>query len=380
MDKNQKVFGTYVFLSTFSRNLIEVFIPVILYKFGYTIREVLIYYLIANVGSLILSYPFVKLSKRFNNKILAIVGIIAFSLLQILLNYMVHSTVYLAIIAILFAVYRRGYWISRRFYNLKVLKKDNISTTYSLISIINQIGVIISAYCGALVLDYVSLNTLTIIAIVLFLLSIIPLYILDFKHENNEVKLEPIKNIRMIPKRNLYLFGSYELINVVKFLFPLYLFIYVKNTYQTIGLVNLITNLALILFTYLFGRTLDKSKKNFLTFSIIFTVLVYVAKVNTIGYVLLIISFIEGIALKMYELSISKEFYTLSKKFEYSNYNLIYELIQNFSRSIIVLILFMCNDNFKMMIYVTLVFIIIGAFMKFKQLEVEDYKVEKSEG
>ena len=80
MNKNQKVFGLYVFLSTFSRNLIEVFIPVILYKFGYTIREVLFYYLIANVGSLLLSYPFVKLSKRYSNKILALLGIIAFSI------------------------------------------------------------------------------------------------------------------------------------------------------------------------------------------------------------------------------------------------------------------------------------------------------------
>ena len=59
MDNNQKKFGIYVFLSTFSRNLIEVFIPIILYKFGFDIKEVLFYYLLANVISLIISYPFV---------------------------------------------------------------------------------------------------------------------------------------------------------------------------------------------------------------------------------------------------------------------------------------------------------------------------------
>ena len=46
MDNNQKKFGIYVFLSTFSRNLIEVFIPVILYKFGYELKEVIIYFYI----------------------------------------------------------------------------------------------------------------------------------------------------------------------------------------------------------------------------------------------------------------------------------------------------------------------------------------------
>lgn len=376
MNTNQKKFGIYVFLSTFSRNLIEVFIPVILYKFGYDLKEVVFYYLIANVFSLLISYPCVAFSKRFNNKILSIIGIFAFLVLQILLNYMVHSITYLLILAVCYAIYRRGYWISRRYYNLKVVKKDKISSTYSIISIINQVGVIISAYCGSLILDFVSLKVLTIIAIILFLISVIPLYKLKFKHENSDVKLEPIKNMKKIPKSNLYLFGSYELINVLKFLFPLYLYIYVKDTYQTIGILNLITNVALILFTYLYGKKLDKTPKNFLTFSILFTVIIYIFKASTINYVLLIISFLEGIATKMYELSISKEFYTLSKKFEYSNYNLIYEIIQNSFRSGIVLVMIIFGINLKIMIYITLFFILIGAFLKFKQIGIEDYKVE----
>ena len=69
---------------------------------------------------------------------------------------MTYSIYYLLIIATLYAIYRRGYWISRRYYTLKVIKKDNISSTYSILSIINQIGVIISAYLGSIVLDYIS--------------------------------------------------------------------------------------------------------------------------------------------------------------------------------------------------------------------------------
>ena len=109
MNTNQKKFGIYVFLSTFSRNLIEVFIPVILYKFGYDLKEVVFYYLIANVFSLLISYPCVAFSKRFNNKILSIIGIFAFLVLQILLNYMVHSITYLLILAVCYAIYRRGW-------------------------------------------------------------------------------------------------------------------------------------------------------------------------------------------------------------------------------------------------------------------------------
>lgn len=366
MNSNQKKFGIYVFLSTFSRNLIEVFIPVILYKFGYTIKEVLLYYLIVNVTSLILTYPFVYLSKKFNNKILAIIGIIAFVLVQISLNFLTYSYMYLFIIAVFYAIYRRGYWISRRYYNLKIIKNYNISKIYSIISIINQVGVIISAYFGSLILDYISLKLLTIFAIVLFILSIVPLYTLKFEHEKTNVKLELINNVRKIPKSNIYLFGSYELINIVKFLIPLYIFIYVKDKYQVIGIVNLITNFALITFTYLYGKKLDNSNNNFLKLAIFLTVLIYILKVNSNGLNLLIISFIEGIIIKMYELSINKEFYTFSKKFEYYNYNLIYELTQNFFRSVVTLLLFVINIDIKFMVYITLGFVFIGIFLKFQ--------------
>lgn len=282
---------------------------------------------------------------------------------------MTRSLLYLLVIATLYAIYRRGYWISRRYYNLKVIKKEKISTVYSIISIINQIGVIVSAYCGSIILDLISLKMLTTIAIILFLTSIIPLYLLKFKHENTSEELKLIDTFKQIPKSNIYLFGSYELLNVIKFLIPLYLFIYVKNTYQTIGIVNLITNFSLITFTYLFGKKLDKSKNNYLTIAILLTVITYILKVNSVGYELLIVCIIEGIIVKMYELSINKEFYTLSKKFEYNNYNLMYEITQNSFRSLIVLILMIFNQNLKVMVYITLIFITIGAFFNFKQKE-----------
>ena len=355
MDSNQKKFGLYVFLSTFSRNLIEVFIPVILYKFGYSLKEVIFYYLLTNVFSLVLTYPIIYLSNRFNNKILSIIGIISFVLLQISLNFIRHSYIYLILLALFFALYRRGYWISRRYYNLEVIKKDKISTTYSIISILNQI----------------SIRILTIIAIALFAISIIPLLLLNFEHEKNTYKLSLKQTIKEVPTSDIYLFGSYELINVVKFLIPLYLFIYVKNNYQTIGVVNLITNISIIIFTFMFGKKLDKSNKNYLIFAIILTTFIYVLKINTFGIILLIVSFFEGIIIKMYELSISKNFYTLSKKFEYYNYNLLYEFTQNLFRSIVVFLLFISNFNIKNMVYITLLFIFIGVFLQRRNTEVD---------
>ena len=376
MDSNQQKFGIYVFLSTLSRSLIEVFIPVILYKFGYSIKEVLLYYLIVNLVSLFITYPSIYISNKYNNKILSIVGITSFIALQVALNYMVRSIAYLVLIAVLFAFYRRGYWISRRYYNLEIIKDKNIATSYSIIMILNQLAVVVSGYIGSLILDFVSLRVLTIIAIILFALCLIPINMMKFEHEKKQYNLDLKDTIKSIPKSDIYLFGSYELNNVIKFLIPLYIVIYVKDTYQTIGLVTLITNLALLIFTFLFGKKLDKSKSNYLKIAILLTVAIYILKVNSIGFALFIVSFIEGFVSKMYELSINKEFYTLSKQFEYYNYNLMYEITQNLFRSILVFILYITNLDIRNMIYVSLAFVLFGIFLKFKP-KIEEEKYEK---
>ena len=373
MTGNRKKFELYVFLSTFSRNLIEVFIPVILYKYGYELKEVVLYFLLTNAFSLVLSYPLIKLSKKFNNKILTLIGIVSFVIVQIMLAYIVNSIWYIISLAFIYAMYRRGYWISRRYYNLNVMEKEKIGTTFSIISIVNNLGVILASYIGAVMLDYLDVIAVTIISIVIFLFSIIPLSLMKFKHEKDEIRFEVVKTLKEIPFRNLYLFGSYELLNVVKFMFALYIFIYVKDTYTTVGFFTLITNLSVLVFSYLYGKKIDESK-NLLKLSIVLVVLTYILKANSTYIVLAIVSFLEGIFTKMHEISISKEFYALSKKFEYNNYNLVYELIQNGFRTFSLLVIYLLNIDLKISIYWLLLIMFLGAFMNFKQIDKRDYK------
>lgn len=373
MDTNQKEFNRYVFLSTFARNLIEVFIPIILFKFGYSLKEVILYYLLVNFFSFLISYPCVLFSKRFDNRLLSFVGIMSFMLVQLLLNKIYYSYLYIILLSFLYALYRKGYWIARRYYNLKIMRKENISKTYSIISVLNQIGVLLASYIGSLLLDFVSVKVLTFLSVSLFGISLFCLYKLKFEHEKNDVKINPFKLFKQIPKKNIYLFASYELLNVVKFLFSLYLFIYVKNNYQTIGLFNLITNVATIIFVYIYGKSINKDK-NYLKGSILLTVVVFLLKANVTNIFLVLITFLEGVFTKMYELSINKEFYVLSKKYEYYNYNLLYEMSLNFLRSFVLLIMYLFINDLKVMIYITLLFFVIGLLINFEKSNLKDFK------
>jgi MFS family permease len=377
MVENQKKFNLYVFISTFARALIETFIPLLLFKFGYNLKEVVFYFLVYNLIELVISYPLVYLATKKGNKLLAIFGFIGFVLTQIMLNRMYIGLSYLIIIATLYAIYRTGYWLSRRYFNLKVIQKKNISSTYSIVTIVNQVALIFAGYIGSLILDFIGTNVLTIIAIVLYVISIIPLFMFKFEHDetNTDVKIELFKTLKEVSFNNIYVFGSYEILNVLKFFFTLYLFIYVKNTYQTVGLFNLITNLSVMIFAFYYGKKTD-GKKNYLKLSIILTCLVYILKANVVSVLLVVISLLEGIAIKMYEISMNKEMYSLSKKFEYNNYNLMYEIVCKVFRAIVLVICYFFINDLKVMIYVSVGVILLGLFINVKSIKKKDFEFE----
>jgi len=365
MEKNKKLFNKYVFLSTFARSLIELFIGTILFKAGFDLKHVIFYYLFVNIFSFILAFPCIYIAKKHSNKILTILGIIAFILVQVTLNYIQLNVWFLILLAFLYAFYRRSYWMSRRYYTLQVIDKNNTSKEYSFVSILNQLALLLSSYVGSLLLEYININIITCLSIMLLLVGLYCVYRMDFEGEINKTKIDVLETLRITPISSIITIGCYELQNVITFLIPLYVIIYVKNTYTAVGIINLLAQLATIVFLYIYGLLINKDK-NYLKLSIIFLVVFKLLQVNTYGVVLFIITFISGLGTKMYEQSFNKELLILSKNYEFHNFNLLYECTQNIFRIITVAILFFFISDVKIMIYVVLGIITLPLLVKFK--------------
>ncbi len=365
MQENRKLLNRYVFLSTFARSLIELFIGTILFKAGFDLKHVIFYYLFVNIFSFILAFPCIYIAKRHSNKILTIIGILAFILVQVVLNYVQLEVWYLLLLSLLYALYRRAYWMSRRYYTLQVIDKNNASKEYSFVSILNQLALLLSSYVGSLLLEYISINVITYISIMLLLVGLYCIYKMDFEYEINKVKLNIIETYRITPISSIITIGCYELQNVITFLLPLYIVIYVKNTYTAVGIINLLAQFATIVCVYAYGLLINNDK-NYLKFSILFLLIFKVLQVNTYGIILFVITFISGLGTKMYEQSFNKELLILSKNYEFHNFNLFYECMQNIFRIITVAICYFFINDVKVMIYVTLALIAIPLLFKFK--------------
>ena len=378
LSKNAKNFDTYIISSTFARAIVDVFIPVIMFKSGYSVHYCILYYLVMNLCSLFMSGPLSHIAKRFGNKVLAVASIFFFIALQFLLLKLDGSLPILYLVSFVYAGYKRCYWISRRFYTLHIIHKHNVGKVYAIISILHQLSVMAATYMSALLLDGLNQYLLIGISVTILLLSLIPLFRIDMKHERNGAKIELRKTLSKIPPSDMLHFGIYELWNVMKFIFPIYVAIYVKDSYQAVGIVSIVTDLAIIVFSYLFGKRLDSSNRDFLQLSIFLVILTYAAKTTTTYGILLVVSFLEGFTTKMFEISLNRDLHLLSKKFEYDNYNLAYELAEDFIRTLASLLIFILPLDLKGDIFLVCALMFAGCFFKFKIPKIEEYDADSA--
>ncbi len=349
--KDQIKFNIFSFISTFARSLIEIFISLYLFKNGFNIRSILLFYLFENFFALFFSYIFVIIGEKYKYSIVMYIGIFSFIVLQIILNNITNSISYIFLIALLYSIYRRGYWVSRRFYITNIMPQKNTSEIFSILMIVSELSSIFAGYVGAFLLDDLNMLTLTIISSVLLFISVIPLIKINYKSTNTKIEL--IKHLKTYDKRNYIAFSLYELTNLLAFIFPIYIAINIHNSYVLAGSINAISNIAIIVFIIIYGKLIKK--KNYFFISSLLFIIISITKLFLLNYFILVIYFIEGIIKKMQNQSVNKIYFENRNGMDPTHYNLIYQIIESFIRSIVVIPLLFMNNIEYMIIFVLII-------------------------
>ena len=361
--KDQIKFNTFSFISTFARSLIELFIALFLFKNGFSIKEVLVFYLLENFFAIFISYFFVKIGEKFKYSTVMYLGIIAFISLQVIINNLVNSYWYLILISFVYSIYRRGYWVSRRYYITNIMPQRNSSDKFSIIVVVSELASIIAGYIGGYLLDDLNVFILTIISSILLVISVIPLITIKTKKENTKIEL--IKNLKTYDKRNYLAFSLYEITNILTFLFPIYIALYIKDTYIMAGYINAISNIAIIIFILIYGKLIKK--RNYFVISSILFIIITLSKLFFINYFILIFYFLEGIIKKMQNQSVNKIYFENRNGMDLVHYNLIYQIIESVIRVLVTIPLLFVGDVRIMIVIVMIVIsieLIIYAIMK----------------
>lgn len=356
---NIKKYNIFIMLSTIARNIVEVFSSVLLYKMGYTLKEILLFFTILYFIGGIISVIVIYFTKYINAKYILILSSIIFSISFYYMSIMDKTINNLIIFSIIYGVGCYSYHSLRHYFAIKSIDKDKKKNIGSIL-IFSNIGLIIAPLLVGYITKKLSLIVLAIIVIILSILAIIPLFRLDIKESNIPIKYQKIE-------RNKLLFFILEQAKVINLsLQPLYLYLFINNKIEYVGIFNAIMGVSACIFIYLFVRKIDDNKY-FKYLNMLFC-LILLLKLNiTNKYLILLVGFFEGLGIKMFEIVSAENIYNINKSTNIKGYLILVEVIFCLTRSLLCLIGYFIND-IRIILYLSIGLIFIISFIKRKEI------------
>ena len=336
--KNLKKYNTYMFISTFTRNIIDIYSVIYLYQKYNNIRVVLGIYIIIYFLGAFISTISIKISNKIGSKYILILS----SIITSITFYLIHKTNNKILISIFLSLSIFTYHPLKHYYGIKLLKdKQKIGNTI----ILTYIASILSSYFAIKKINYIYLILITIISIIPSLL---------IKKETQEKIIYP----KEIPKNKIIFFVFDQTKILFLLLEPLYLYI-ISNNLKYVGIFNIIIAISSIIFIYIFVNKHD-IEKYYKIINIIF-VIILLLKLNIHNQtILLLVAILEGIGIKTNEVISTMNLY--QNKENSIGYLIVSEIIFCLVRTLVLLIIFILKLTLKQMMYILLIGIFILSF------------------
>lgn len=359
-----KKYNIFIFITSFAKLLVEIFIPLILYNMSFTIKEIILF--------LILKYSFCLLfipvgyfiGKKYSVSTLMILSSIIFSITYIYLSQINKNLTSLIILSILYSSYLMFYWLGRHMYGLSIIEDKKTTDNVSLYNIFTILGGLFSPFIGSYIIEKTNTLTLSTIVLVLMIISIIPLT------KIKKIKLNPNTQIKHIiksfPKTN-YIFNTLDQLRYILYtVLPLWIYINIKSKYSYIGILNIITGLGSIIYIYLLSKKMDKNKKDYLSLSLLIMGIIYLLKITiTSNLAYLIITLFEGITKSSLDTITLRNTYVYQKNYCITSYIIFTEIINNIARTLFLIIFYIFNVPLKTMLLICILGIFLNVFVKY---------------
>lgn len=359
-----KKYNIFIFITSFAKLLVEIFIPLILYNMSFTIKEIILF--------LILKYSFCLLfipvgyfiGKKYSVSTLMILSSIIFSITYIYLSQINKNLTSLIILSILYSSYLMFYWLGRHMYGLSIIEDKKTTDNVSLYNIFIILGGLFSPFIGSYIIEKTSTLTLSTIVLVLMIISIIPLTKIKKLKLNSNTQIKHI--IKSFPKTN-YIFNTLDQLRYILYtVLPLWIYINIKSKYSYIGILNIITGLGSIIYIYLLSKKMDKNKKDYLSLSLLIMGIIYFLKITiTSNLAYLIITLFEGITKSSLDTITLRNTYVYQKNYCITSYIIFTEIINNIARTLFLIIFYIFNVPLKTMLLICILGIFLNVFVKY---------------
>ena len=221
----------------------------------------------------------------------------------------------LIIFSIIYGVGCYSYHSLRHYFAIKAID-DNNRNEIGNILIYSNIGVIIASLVLSYIQSKLSTFVLALVVIALSIIAVIPLFKLDIKEDNRNIKYQKLPKNKILEQA--------KVINLT--LQPLYLYLFVNSRIEYVGIFNVVMGVSACIFIYFFVRKIDDNKY-FKYLNILFCLFLLLKLNVTNKYLVLLIGLFEGLGVKMFEVVSSENIYNIKKDTNVKGYIIITEII-----------------------------------------------------
>lgn len=359
-----KKYNIFIFITSFAKLLVEIFIPLILYNMSFTIKEIILFLILKHSFCLLFIPVGYFIGKKYSVSTLMILSSIIFSITYIYLSQINKNLTSLIILSILYSSYLMFYWLGRHTYGLSIIEDKKTTDNVSLYNIFTILGGLFSPFIGSYIIEKTSTLTLSTIVLVLMIISIIPLTKIKKIKLNSNTQIKHI--IKSFPKTN-YIFNTLDQLRYILYtVLPLWIYINIKSKYSYIGILNIITGLGSIIYIYLLSKKMDKNKKDYLSLSLLIMGIIYFLKITiTSNLAYLIITLFEGITKSSLDTITLRNTYVYQKNYCITSYIIFTEIINNIARTLFLIIFYIFNVPLKTMLLICIIGIFLNVFVKY---------------
>lgn len=357
---NIKRYNIFILLSTIARNVVEIFSSVLLYKQGYSVKEILLFFTILYLVGALTSTITIYLTKIIKPKYILIISSIIFSSSFYFMSVMNKTFINLIVFSIIYGIGCYTYHSLRHYFAIKAIDNDKKNSIGNIL-IYTNIGVIIASLLLSYIESKLSTFALAIAVIIISLVALIPIFKLELKEDNTKIKYNKIE-------KNKFLFFILEQAKVINLILqPLYLYLFINNKIEYVGIFSVVMGISSCMFIYFFVRKIN-DKKHFKYLNILFCVFLLLKLNVTNKYLVLLIGLFEGLGVKMFEVVSAENIYNIKKEENIKGYLIITEIIFCLIRSIFCFIGYLVND-IKIILYATIVIIFLVGFINRKTVK-----------
>lgn len=252
------LFELSIWLHVLARSLIAVFVPIILLITGFSLTEVLVYYLIYHAIDVMFNFWARAFVAKYGARMTIVVANVATIIFFLLLSQVtVGAWGLLLAMAFFAAIYDTFFWVAHLFLFIKSSdKKERSSKDTSILYIVKRVASLLGPLVGAATIVFASEDILIVAAVIIFALSIIPLLrAKDLPDKPTHKQLTWREFFGDIQERvNFLSFNVYTLHRFNEgFFWPIFIFT-VIGTIESVAFVPVIVSLAAIFFSYLAGK------------------------------------------------------------------------------------------------------------------------------